>query len=165
MSSGTRLVDKYKVVPALHAVTPSSSVPLWVSLKGYNHLTIIVSFVNATTVTGSAISLAQATAVAGTGTKALAFTTMWACADDSAADTLVQTAVSSNTFTTSAVNSKSGYYMIEVDADTLDLANGFNSVQAVTGNATATTLEVTYVLGSPARYSGGYNSFRNPRAD
>ena len=162
---GSRLVDKLKVVNALHAVTPSSSVPKWVSLKGYNHFTAIVSFVNATTVTGSAIGLAQATAVAGTGTKVLGFTTMWAILDDASSVVLTQTAVVANTFTTSAVNSKSGFYVIEVDADTLDQANAFHAIQVTCGNATAATLDIVYILGHTARYGGGYNSFMNPLAD
>ncbi len=161
---GTRQVDKVKIVVGLHAVVPSTSVPKWVSLKGYNHITIIVSFNNATTVTGSAISLAQATAVAGTSTKALAFSKMWANVDDATSVVLTQTAVTSNTFTTGAVNSKKGFYIIEVDADTLDLANGFDCLQAVTGDATAATLEVTYIL-SGARFAGGYNSFMDPIAN
>jgi hypothetical protein len=84
MSSGKRFVDSEKLVMALHGIVPSSSSPKWVSLKDYAHVTAMVSFKNATTVTGSAIGLAQATAVAGTGTKALAFTTMWANIDDAA---------------------------------------------------------------------------------
>jgi hypothetical protein len=165
MAGGTRNVDKEKFVVALHAQVPSSATPKWVSLRGYNHIQIIVSFINATTVTGSAISLSQATAVAGTSAKALAFSVMWANANDATNAALTQTVVSGNTFTTVATNSISGYYLIEVDADTLDLANGFNAIQVVVGNATAQTLEVSYILGNQPRYSGGYNSFRNPISD
>jgi hypothetical protein len=161
---GTRMVDQVKVVVALHAILPSSSSPKWVSLKGYNHLTAIVSFNNATTVTGSAIGLAQATAVAGTATKVLGFTTMWAQLDDASSAVLTQTAVVANTFTTSAVNSKTGYYIIEVDADTLDIANSFDCMQVTVGNGVANLIEVTYILSGP-RYSGGFNSFMNPLAD
>lgn len=162
--AGTRQVDKIKVVPALHAATPSSSSPKWVSLKGYNHLTAIVSFKNATTVTGSAIGLAQATAVAGTGTKTLGFSTVWANTDDASSVALTETAVVSNTFTTNATNSKTGFYIIEVDADDLDVANGFDCLQVTTGNGTATTIEVTYIL-SGARFSGGPADFADPLAD
>jgi hypothetical protein len=163
---GTRLVDKEKFVVGLHAVNPpSTSTTKWVSLKGYNHLAVIVSFTNSTTVTGSAITLSQATAVAGTSAKALAFTTYYALLDDSSSSTLTLTTASGNTFTTSAVNSKSGYYIIEIDADSLDLANGFTAVQVALATGVATTIEVSFVLGNQPRYSGGYNSFRNPLAD
>jgi hypothetical protein len=66
MGSALRLIDKQKVVVGLHAIVPSTSTPKYVSLKDYRHVTAIVSFKNATTVTGSAITLKQATAVAGT---------------------------------------------------------------------------------------------------
>ena len=55
MATGTRLVDRYKAVVGLHAVVPSSASPKWVSTKGYNHITAIITFKNTTTVTGSAI--------------------------------------------------------------------------------------------------------------
>jgi hypothetical protein len=163
--AGTRFVDKSKFLVAFHAAVPSSAAPKWISLKGYNHVTVIVSFNNATTVTGTAVTLQQATAVAGTSAKALAFSTVWVCAADASSAVLVQTAVVSNTFTTAAVNSTSGYYIIEVDADTLDLANLFDCFQVALGNATAATIEASYILGNQPRYSGGYNSFMNPLLD
>ena len=116
--------------------------------------------------TGSAITLKQATAVAGTSEKALAFTGMWANTDVAAApNTQTATAVASSTFTTNATNSKESLYIIEVDADTLDQANAFHAFQVVAGNATAATLDIIYILGHTARYGGGYNSFMNPLAD
>jgi hypothetical protein len=164
MGGGLRLVDKAKMVVALHAVVPSSSTPKYVSLKDYRHVTAIVSFKNATTVTGSAIALKQATAVAGTGEKALAFTTMWANTDDASSVALTETAVSSNTFTTNATNSKTGFYIIEVDADDLDIDNSFDCFRVDTGNATAATIEVTYILSCP-RFAGSPGSLTNPLAD
>lgn len=161
---GYRQVDKIVPLVALHGVTPSSSTPLWISLKGYQHVTALVTFKNATTVTGSAIGLQQATDVSGTSAKTLGFTTMWACADDSTSSAVTQTAVSSNTFTTSSVNSKTGFYIIEVDAITLDVANGFDCFQVTTGNATATTIEVTYWLAA-ATFGGASYGYMNPRAN
>lgn len=164
-SSGTRLVDKSKVVVALHATTPSSSSPKWISFKGYNHVTAIVSFKNATTVTGSAITLQQATDVSGTSAKALAFDTNWGTADDSSSVALTKNTVSSNTFTCDNTNSKTGFYIIEVDANTLDMANGFDCFQVACANATAQTLEITYILGNTPRYAGEYSEFANPLAN
>ncbi len=165
MGSGTRFIDKQKYVPALHAVVPSTSVPKWVSMKGYNHVQAIISFKNTTTVTGSAIGLAQATAVAGTAAKTLAFTKMWANIDDGSSVAVTETAVVSNTFTANAVNSKTGFYIIEVDASTMDVANGFDCFQVTTGDATAQTLEVTYIMGNWPRYGGEPGSFMNPLSD
>ena len=74
MPSGTRLVDKIMPVFAFDAATPSSATPLWVSMKGYDHIQIVIRYKNATTVTGTAVGLSQATAVAGTSAKTLGFT-------------------------------------------------------------------------------------------
>jgi hypothetical protein len=164
MASGKKFVDSGKFVVALHGIVPSSSSPKWVSLKDFAHVTAIVSFKNATTVTGSAIGLAQATAVAGTGTKVLAFTEMWANIDDAASVAITKTAVVSNTFTTDATNSKTGFYIIEVDTDSLDRDNGFDCFQVTTGNATAATIEVSYILRG-ARYEGKASEFSNPLVD
>jgi hypothetical protein len=163
--AGTRFVDKLKFMVALHAAVPSSAAPKWISLKGYNHVSVIISFTNTTTVTGSAITLQQATAVAGTSAKALGFTVNWSVIDDSSSVALTQNVVSGNTFTTSAVNSKSGFYLIEVDADTCDVTGGFDCFQVAIGNATAQTIEASYLLGNQPRYSGGYSSFMNPLLD
>ena len=165
MGSGTRLADKLSFYPAVKGAVPSSATPPYVSLKGYDHIGFLIIFNNATTVTGSAITLNQATAVAGTSAKALPFTTMFACIDTSASTLFTQMAVTANTFTTDATNSKNGMYLIDVDAITLDLANGFDCVGIGLGNATAATISVIYLLGLSPRFSGGYDSMMNPLVD
>ena len=150
---GTRKVDKEHFVVGLPPRTPSTSTPDYVKLDNYNHLTVAILVDNGTTVTGSAITLKQATSAAGAGEKALSFSTMWANIDIGASDTLVETAVTSDTFTTSTTNNKDLLYLIEVDADDLDLANGFNWVRAGTADATSAVLSVLYIL-SGARYAG-----------
>lgn len=158
MASGTRLIDRAKIVTGLDSIVPSTSTPDYVSLKAYNHLTVIILVSNATTVTGSAITLKQASAVAATGEKALAFTKMWQNLDTGATDTLVETAVTSSTFTTLTTNSKKAMYIIEVDATDLDVANSFDCVRAGTADATAATLTVLYILRG-ARYGGNVATF------
>jgi hypothetical protein len=140
-----------KVIHALPAAVPSSSTPTYVSLKDYQHVTAIIAVNNATTVTGSAITLKQATAVAGTSEKTLSFSTVWANTDTAASDALVKTAVSSDTFTTGATNSKKLLYVIEIDASMLDVNNGFDCFRVGTGDAVAATVAVIYIL-SGARY-------------
>lgn len=161
---GTRLIDRFVQVVALHGVTPSSSSPKWVSLKGYNHVTAMITFKNATTVTGSAIGLQQATAVAGTGAKVLPFAAYSSNIDDAASVALAPQVAAGNTFTTDPTNSKTGLYIIEVDADDLDVNNGFDCFQVTTGNGVATTIEVTYFL-SGSRYGGSSYGYANPLAD
>jgi hypothetical protein len=163
MASGLRFVDQDLKITALTPGVPSGATPKWVSLKGYHSVQIMIKFLNTTTVTGSAITLNQATAVAGTGSKALAFTTMFAVADSSAGVIPAQVAVVSNTFTTSAVNSKSGWYFIEVRSTDLDMKNGFDCLQVGVGNATASTIDVLYTL--RPRYSGEFTSFQDPTVD
>jgi hypothetical protein len=142
------LIDQGKFVIGLDPAVPSTSTPDYVSLKNANRVTVLILVKNATTVTGSAITLKQATAVAGTGEKALAFDTVYVNTDTAAGDTLTKTAVTSNTFTTNATNSKNLMYQIEVKASDLDVTNGFDCIRAGTGDATAATVTVLYFLHS-----------------
>lgn len=153
ISGNALLIEQVKLVTGLTSVVPSTSVPDYVSLKGYRRCGIIIQAINATTVTGSAISLLQATDVSGTGAKALAFTRAWRNIDTGAADALAEFAVTSNTFTTNSTNSKALLYYIDVEEGQLDVAGGFDCIRAVTGNATAATLTVLYAL-YPSMYGG-----------
>jgi len=127
------LLDRHKVVvgcaPAALAATAGDGD--YVSMKGYDRLTIILSVLNATTVTGGEITLKQATDVTNSQSdeKALSFTSMFANTDVAAAEALTETAVTNNTFTTSTTNSKSLLYVIEVKATDLDINNGFDCVR------------------------------------
>ena len=129
---------------------------LYVSMKNFRKSQIVISIADGTTVTGSTITLKQATAVAGTGEKALAFTRMLSNVDYGASKTMVETAVTANTFTTQAVNSKDSVYIIEVDSSDLDVANGFDCIR-VDGTGHAATASrgcvVMYNLFG-ARYTG-----------
>jgi environmental stress-induced protein Ves len=88
----TRLIDQAKIVvgapPAALATTAGDGD--FVSLKGYDRLTIILSVLNGTTVTGGAITLLQATDVSGTGAKALAFDKVYANVDTAAGEALTE---------------------------------------------------------------------------
>ena len=129
---------------------------LYVSMKNFRKIQIVISIADGTTVTGSTITLKQATAVAGTGEKALAFTRMLSNVDYGASKTMVETAVTANTFTSQAVNSKDSVYIIEVDSSDLDVANGFDCIR-VDGTGHAATASrgcvVMYNLFG-ARYTG-----------
>jgi len=128
----------------------------YVSLKGYRKIAIHINIANGTSVTGSTITLKQATAVAGTGEKALAFTRMLANIDTGASQTMVETAVSSNTFTTDTTNSKNLLYIIEVDSDALDVANGFDCIRVDgTGHAATASRGVSVVYHMYGKRYGG----------
>lgn len=125
----------------------------YVSLKNYRKLTIIADFTSTGTVSGGVVTLSQATAVAGTGAKALAFTRMLADVDVAAAQTLVETAVTANTFTVATTTTKRVRYIIEIDADSLDATNSFDCVKFVSTALVNATGMVTYILHG-ARFSG-----------
>jgi len=135
------------------ALTTTAGDGDYVSLKGYRRLTIVLLVDNGATVTGGAITLLQASDVGATGAKALALTRMWANIDVGATDTLVATAVTSNTFTTSTVDNKNLMYVIEVLAEDLDIANGFDCVRVDSASMANAVGSVLYILDG-ARYGG-----------
>lgn len=147
-----RLVDKVKFVTACPpaALTSTAGDGDYISMKNFDHLTIVILVDNATTVTGGAVTLKQATAVAGTGEKALAFTKMWANVDTGASDTLVETTVSSNTFTTATTDNKNLMYVIEVEATDLDTANGFDCIRIDVASMANAVGSVLYMAHAPA---------------
>jgi hypothetical protein len=152
MNPNALLSEQVKIVTGLAPIAPSSSTPAYVSLKGYSKCTIVISVLNGTTVTGSAIALKQATTVAGGGVKALAFSTARRNIDADAGDALADFTVSSNTFTTDSTNSKKLVYEITVDESQLDIAGGFDVIRADTGNSTNAVLSVMYYLW-PAKFA------------
>ncbi len=124
----------------------------YVSLKNYGHLTVIVELVPASGTDTSALTLKQATAVAGTGEKALPQQWVWYNSDVSASDTLVKTAVVSNSVTTSNA-AKNEMFVFEVDVNdgNLDIANDFDCVRVnmTDPGSVSTPVAVTYILSEP----------------
>lgn len=146
MQLNALLSEQVKIVEGLIPTVPSSSTPDYVSLKNYERCMVLIIQKNATTVTGSAITLKQATNVAAGSEKALSFTKAYRNVDTAAADILSEFTVASDTFTTQAVDSKNAMYVIEVKAEDLDVNNGFDCLRVGTGNATAATIGVYYFL-------------------
>lgn len=146
MNLNVQLAEQVKPVLGLLGTVPSTSTPAYVSLKNYERVQIMILVKNATTVTGSAITLKQATNVSAGSEKALAFTTAKRDIDLGAGDTLSDFAVSSNTFTTDNTNSKNLMYLIDIKAEDLDVNGGFDCIRAGTGDATAATVTVLYFL-------------------
>lgn len=147
--SSRLLVDFAKPIHGFGAALAADTAD-YVSMKHYRKCAILIDVLNGSTVTGSVITLKQATAVAGTGEKALAFTKMWANTDCAATDTLVETTVSSNTFTTATTNGKILQYVIDVDASMLDVANGFDCLRlGSVASINTLTFTVAYFLYVP----------------
>ena len=138
MNLSTRLDEQITPVVAAAGLLLTSTLgdTDYVSLKDHAGCMIVISIADGTTVTGTAVTLQQATAVAGTSEKPLAFTRMLANTDYGASKALTETAVTSSTFTTQAVNSKDSLYVIDVKASDLDVNAGFDCLRVdATGHA------------------------------
>lgn len=126
-----------------------------VSLKNYNHLTVIVSLAPASGTDTAAITLRQNTNVGNSpaNEKALAFSSVWRNGATGTSDALVKTAVTADSVTTSAAAANE-MYVIEIDAADLDEAGGFDCVRVnVTDpGAVSTPASVLYILSEP-RYA------------
>jgi hypothetical protein len=155
MMQALNLTDVAKIVyasPGLVAGATTGGDCDYVSLKNYDRCTVVIAVDNATTVTGGAVTLKQATAVAGTSEKALAFSRYLANVDIGASDTLVETTATSDTFTTDTTDNKNQLFVIEVKAEDLDQANGFDCLRADVASMANAIEGVFYVLHG-ARYA------------
>ena len=153
ISPNARLIEQAKIVSGFGPAGASTSTSDFVSMKGYARCCVIISTLNGSTVTGSAITLNQAQDVGNTNGKALGFSYQYANVDTAASDALTETAVTSNTFTTNTTNSKSLLNIIEVKAEDLDMANGFDCFAVKLATSANTTYTVTFIL-YPAKYGG-----------
>ena len=156
VSLNARLDEQVTSIQAAIGVLLTSTLgdTKYVSLKGYRKIRITVDILNGSTITASTITLKQAQAVAGTNEKPLAFTRMLANIDYAAAQVMAETAVTANSFTTDATNSKLLRYVIDVDSDSLDVAGGFDCIRLDgTGAVNHLAVCVSYDLYG-ARYSG-----------
>lgn len=121
----------------------------WVSMKNYTNLTIMI-ITGAWAAGTAAVTLSQATAVAGTSAKALALEAQYN--DLTTSGINVRTAVVSNTFTIGTANK---LFVIEVDALDLDVAGGFDCVTLAVASpgVNADFYGVLYLLHG-SRYQG-----------
>jgi hypothetical protein len=129
--------------------TGAATVGDYVSLKNYGSCTIII-ITGAWAAGTSAITLEQATAVAGTATKELAFTDY--SDDETATGVQAKKTATSNTFNLTAANK---IYIIEVTSAMLDVAGGFDciTVKGASPGANADLYGVMYVM-QGSRYQG-----------
>lgn len=99
------------------------------------------------------ISVLQASAAAGTGSKAIsAVAPIWACLDCNTTDALVR-ATDGTTYTTSAGTTHK-IIVIEIDpAKHLDMANGFNWITVSTGASAAGNLTSALIMLTDLRFA------------
>lgn len=154
-STGMRLATRSQVAAVIPPAnyTGAASTDIYISLKNTPHATIIIQ-TGAWAAGTAAVTLLQATAVAGTSTKALtgAMPVMYTNVSDTSKATLVETTVTSDTFNLTAANS---VYLIEVDAASLDVANGFDClcVHVASPGANADIYGALIITGQ-GRYTG-----------
>lgn len=149
------LVQNSKIVSALSPQDVNGDGALvcdYVSLKYYNHLTVILHM--GVVGDAAAVTMKQATDVnnSQSDAKALAINYMWANVGLTT-DTLTKTAVTSNTFNHAAT--AENIYVLEFDAAELDINNGFDcAALSIAAQAGASTIiSVLYILTEP-RYAG-----------
>jgi hypothetical protein len=130
----------------------------YVSLKGYKHVTVL--FVKGDGASGEdpTITLYQATTVAGGSAKALTFTTIYVKqgADMAAIGTFTKTTqTAASTYTSATAGEQKAVWAIEIDADQLDVDNGFDCIRADISDVGDTSQigTVLYILTEP-RYAG-----------
>jgi hypothetical protein len=136
----SRLSDYTKTVMgcAPAALTSTAGDGRYVSFRNARKMRITLAILNGSGPGGGTVTLKQATAVAGTNEKPLSFARMWINIDCAASDTLLETSVTSDTFTTNATNGKQLLYVIEIKVSDLDINNGFCCARVdVTGMANA----------------------------
>lgn len=132
----------------------------WVSLKNYSELTILFYGKPGAAAEPATITLEQAQAVAGTGAKALTFTTVY---KKQAATNLqgtgqwtkvTQAAAATFALGSGADGDKAALVAITIHAEDLDTEGGFDCVRARVADVgvTAQLAALVYILGGP-RYA------------
>lgn len=132
----------------------------YVSMRDYKHLTIVIlqgAWAGGT----PAVTLKQATDVAGTSEKALSFSWQWKKVGLTATG-FTKTAVSSDTFNLD--NVANTITVLEIDAESLDTSNGFDCVRLAIASpgANADLIASAYILSGP-RYAAA--TMPDPKVD
>lgn len=143
-----KLIQNVKPVVLTFPQACTSITTDYVSLADFNGCTILILVDNTSGTDTGAVALLQSTTNSGGSAKAIPFTEMWANLDTETLDALTETAVTSNTFNASGVT-KSALYVIEVNADMLDVDNGFKFVNLTIATVTNGVVAVVALMHSP----------------
>lgn len=123
----------------------------WISLKYYPRVCIIITQ-GAWAGGTPAVTLLQATNVAGDNPKALPFSKRWQQAWNTGSTGFVESAVVNDTF--QLPNTANQVHLLEIEAASLDVDNGYDclSINIASPGANADLLSVLYLC-SDARYA------------
>ena len=142
-----------QALPLIEAITPQAGDAItgdYISLKNAHRAFVLVHVAQGNAAT-MAISIQQATDVAGTGTKVITVAVpIWANEDCAASDTLVRQTDAVNFTTSAAVKHK--LIVFQIDPETLDMANGFDCITVITGASNAANITSAVYLLEP-RYA------------
>lgn len=133
------LPEQFKIVEAMpNATDAAGRTGDYVSLKNAVMAWVEVAITqgNAATI---ALTIEQATAVAGTSSKAITVTVpIWSNLDTATSDTLVRRTDAVSYTTDAAVKNKQ--VLFQIDPATLDIANGFDCITVKTGASNVANL-------------------------
>jgi hypothetical protein len=152
---GGRLLENLNLVEGFPVVdTNGGKTSDWISVQNYKRCVVIFA---ASAGTGdSIVTINQAKDIAGTGSKALNFTTFYtkaATTDLTATPNWTKnTQAAANTATVASWAAKSKLCAIEFHAEEFDFANQFYFINAVLSGASAATLGYVLFLLGEARY-------------
>lgn len=142
------LIEKVKIVEAIAPQAGAAITGDYVSLKHYGHVTVLVHIAQGHA-DPVAITIEQATVVAGTDSKVITNAVpIYLVADAATSDAWVRQTDDVD-YTTSATL-KHKMVAFEIDAASLDVANGFDCITVKTAASNALNLtEATYILSDP----------------
>lgn len=142
-----------KIVGAMQPATDAAGrTGRYVTLKNA-HKAYIIFHINQANAATVACSVVQATAVAGTGSKALsAGIRWWSCLDVATSDTLVRRSDGASYTTDAGLKEK--VVVAEIDPAALDQANGFDCIAPVTGASNVANITESQFILAPYRYPG-----------
>lgn len=144
------LIENTQIVEAIAPQAGAAITGDYISMKKAGHVTVLVH-INQANAAPVAITLEQATAVAGTGSKALVTEVpVFLVADAATSDTWVRQTDAVG-FTTSA-DLKHKIVAFEVDAEDLDVANGFDCLTVKTAASNAANITSAVYVASKLRY-------------
>jgi hypothetical protein len=145
------LIENTQVVEAVHPQTGGSAITGdYISMKKAGHVTVLCH-INQGAADTIAITLEQATAVAGTGSKPIATDVPIFLVADAATSDLWVRQTDGVAYTTSAAT-KHKLVAFEVDAEDLDVAGGFDCLTVKFGASSASNLVSAQYVCSKLRY-------------
>lgn len=151
MGMNNRFNELNGVIAAFGPVAPSSAAVQRFSMKDYGRATVLI-VQSKSSGNGSAISLKQMKEIdnspdtAKTLGLAKAYRSLAVGTQSSPANVWEEFTVASNTFTTSATNSVRDIYAIDILAEDLDVANDFDVVEVLAGDAAGNVIAIIVLL-------------------